>query len=46
MTAAKFCQLDDVGLISFSGADTVQFLQGQLTSDVAGLTPPKTQYSG
>lgn len=46
MTTAKFCELERDGLISFSGADAGSFLQGQLTSDVATLTPPKTQYSG
>jgi folate-binding protein YgfZ len=44
--ATTFCELSDTGLIALSGADAVTFLQGQLTSDVAGLEPPRTQYSG
>jgi tRNA-modifying protein YgfZ len=41
-----FFELDDVGLISFTGEDAASFLQGQLTSDVNGLAPGHTQYSG
>jgi hypothetical protein len=41
-----YCELDDVGLISFSGDDAVSFLQAQLTSDVASLVAPATQYAG
>jgi folate-binding protein YgfZ len=41
-----YCELDDVGLIAFTGADAVTFLQAQLTSDVAALNAPATQYAG
>jgi folate-binding protein YgfZ len=41
-----YFELDEVGLISFSGDDAVSFLQAQLTSDVAALGVDKTQYAG
>src|ERR1700687_2569845 len=41
-----FCELKRVGLIGFSGEDAASFLHAQLTSDVAGLIEPRTQYSG
>jgi folate-binding protein YgfZ len=41
-----FYELKSVGLISFSGADAASFLHAQLTSDVAALPSPRTQYSG
>jgi len=37
--------LGHLGLISVSGEDTVTFLQGQLTSDVAEITPERAQVS-
>jgi folate-binding protein YgfZ len=43
---ADYCELDEVGLISFTGDEAVSFLQAQLTSDVAGLGVGRTQYSG
>ncbi len=46
MTATCFCELGSAGLIAFTGPDAVSFLHAQLTSDVAGLVPPSTQYSG
>ncbi|MCW5604601.1 MAG: folate-binding protein YgfZ [Burkholderiales bacterium] len=33
-------------MIHFSGDDAIAFLHGQLTSDVAGLPPGRSQYSG
>ena len=44
--SAYFCELASTGLIAFQGADARAFLHAQLTSDVAGLAPPQTQYSG
>jgi tRNA-modifying protein YgfZ len=41
-----FVELVDSGVIAFRGADASAFLHAQLTSDVAGLEPPRTQYSG
>jgi folate-binding protein YgfZ len=43
--AAGFSELSSAGLISFRGADAVGFLHAQLTSDIAGLPPFRTQYS-
>lgn len=43
--AAGFSELSSAGLISCRGADAVAFLHAQLTSDVAGLPPFRTQYS-
>ena len=43
---AYFCELGSAGLIAFRGPDAVSFLHAQLTSDVASLLPPRTQYSG
>jgi tRNA-modifying protein YgfZ len=41
-----FFELNNQGLISFTGEDAASFLQGQLTSDVSGLPAGRTQYSG
>ena len=41
-----YFELDDIGLISFSGEDAAAFLHAQLTSDVLALRAPSTQYSG
>ena len=46
MAATVFCELQSDGLIAATGADAVAFLQAQLTSDVAGMIAPQTQYSG
>jgi len=46
MAKASYFELAESGLISFSGEDAVAFLQGQLTSDVAGLAVPATGYAG
>lgn len=46
MTTARYCELTGSGLISFTGEDAASFLHAQLTSDVAGLGPPATQYTG
>ena len=46
MPGATFCELTQTGLVSFAGPDAAAFLQAQLTSDVAALIPPRTQYSG
>ena len=43
---AAFCELSSSSLISFSGEDAATFLHGQLTSDIAGLRAPATQYAG
>lgn len=43
---ATFCELESAGLIAFTGEDATSFLHAQLTSDVAGLAMPRTQYSG
>ena len=43
---AAFCELGSSSLISFRGEDAASFLHGQLTSDVAGLRAPATQYAG
>ena len=45
MNDTFFCELDD-GLICVTGDDAVAFVHAQLTSDVAGLDPLSTQYSG
>jgi folate-binding protein YgfZ len=44
--AAAFFELNDTGIISFSGEDAPSFLHAQLTSDVAALQSGRTQYSG
>jgi folate-binding protein YgfZ len=44
--AAEYFELADSGLISFTGEDAAAFLHAQLTSDVAALRAPATQYSG
>ena len=38
--------LPELGVIAVSGADAVPFLQGQLTNDVAHLTPGQMQLNG
>ena len=40
------CPLGDRGVIRASGADAATFLQGQLTNDVAGLTPGSARLAG
>jgi folate-binding protein YgfZ len=45
-TAPRFCELESVALLAFSGADAISFLHAQLTSDVAALQPFKTQFTG
>jgi len=44
--AAAFSELTETALIRASGADARAFLHAQLTSDVAGLPVPRTQYAG
>lgn len=41
-----FSELTATGLIAVRGADASAFLHAQLTSDIAGLGTPGTQYSG
>ena len=36
---AAICLLEDIGALQFSGADAQQFLQGQLSNDLARLAP-------
>lgn len=43
---ASLCELSTAGLIRVSGADAQAFLHAQLTSDVAGLAKPGSQYGG
>jgi folate-binding protein YgfZ len=43
---AVFSELRAVGLISVRGPDAQSFLHAQLTSDIAGLAPSRTQWSG
>lgn len=45
-TGAVFADLAPLGLIAFSGEDTVTYLQGQLTNDVRKLAADAAQYSG
>jgi tRNA-modifying protein YgfZ len=40
------CELGSVGLIEVTGADAASFLHAQLTSDLAALAVPGSQYSG
>jgi len=42
----NWCRLDSSGLLRFEGPDAQAFLQGQLTSNVGGLTAETSQYSG
>jgi folate-binding protein YgfZ len=44
--APGYFEIPDTGFISFTGDDAAAFLHAQLTSDVAGLRAPATQYSG
>jgi folate-binding protein YgfZ len=46
VSSASFCELHGSSLIAFRGDDAISFLHGQLTSDVAGMRAPGTQYSG
>jgi folate-binding protein YgfZ len=41
-----FTELSTTGLIAARGADAAAFLHSQVTSDIAGLQEPRTQYSG
>src|SRR5688572_25486580 len=41
-----FIELSTTGLIAARGADAAAFLHSQVTSDIAGLAAPATQYSG
>jgi folate-binding protein YgfZ len=43
---ARLCELEDDGLIAFEGEDAIAFLHAQVTSDLAGLASPATQYGG
>jgi folate-binding protein YgfZ len=38
-SAQGFCALEDFGVLRFRGPDAVRFLQGQLSNDLAALTP-------
>ena len=42
----SWCKLTQSGVLRFDGADAQAFLQGQLTNDVAALTPTRSQYAG
>ncbi|MGZ8203654.1 MAG: YgfZ/GcvT domain-containing protein, partial [Burkholderiales bacterium] len=42
---AEFCELSSDGVIRVHGTEAVPFLHAQLTSDVAGLAPLRTQYA-
>ena len=44
--AVMFSELGGTGLIAARGADAMNFLHAQLTSDLAGLPLQRTQYSG
>lgn len=44
--AAFFSDLGATGIIAARGPDAAAFLHAQLTSDIAALTAPRTQYSG
>lgn len=44
-TAAIFCDLAPLSVLAIGGADAAIFLQGQLSSDVKGLTPGRCQYT-
>ena len=46
MSDATFYELHGNGLIATEGPEATPFLHAQLTSDVAGLEVPATQYSG
>jgi len=46
MNDASFYELRGAGLVAAHGPDAAAFIHGQLTSDVAGLGIPQTQYSG
>ncbi len=38
--------LDDLSVLQAAGADTVPFLQGQLTNDIAGAAPDQSRLAG
>ena len=42
----RWCKLTQSGVLRFDGADAQAFLQGQLTNDVALLSPTRSQYAG
>lgn len=44
--AAVVVPLTDLGLITASGPDALEFLNSQFTSDVAAVSPQHAQYSG
>lgn len=44
--SAFFSELSGTGLIAVEGPEAASFLQAQVTSDVARMTPSQTQYSG
>ena len=46
MAMTRYCELTRSGLIAFTGEDAAAFLHAQLTSDVAALKVPATQYTG
>jgi tRNA-modifying protein YgfZ len=43
---AIVCDLDHLGLISFSGEEAQTFLQGQLTNDIRLVVPNRSQITG
>ena len=44
MTKSVSCELSDLGLIRFSGAEAQSFLHNQLTCDVGALAPGRSTY--
>lgn len=46
MHETVYCELPQLGLIRFTGADAQTFLHNQLTCDVAGLAPNRSTYGG
>lgn len=46
MNLPAYCELGGFGVIEVTGADAVSFLHAQLTSDLAALAVPGSQYSG
>ncbi len=44
-TGPVFCDLSPLALLDIVGEDAAKFLQGQLSSDVAALTPGSAQYT-
>ncbi len=43
---SALCPLEDMGVLSFQGADAVRFLQGQLSNDLAALAPGEILRAG